>query len=253
MKISVSDPVLLRDLLGAIGVIVDEPTFKVTDVGLRVKSMDPSRVAMVDCEIPKEFFDVYEIGKAEGFCLSSTNLLKLLKRADKETKQATLESVVSKTQQIALDMTGDKYRRRFVLGLLDYDHNQDAPTPKVSWDAHATLTAESFVEAIADVSLASNYTTITLEPSRVLFSGKGDYLSADAELVKGNDAMLALECGEKQVSSFPLSYLTDIAKAAQKISELVTVYVLNDMPVKLDYKLTTGSLAYYLAPRIEIE
>jgi hypothetical protein len=48
MKLKVNDAQLLTKTMTALAVIVDEAPFKVDEVRLKLKEMDPSRVAMVD-------------------------------------------------------------------------------------------------------------------------------------------------------------------------------------------------------------
>ena len=85
-------------------------------------------------------------------------------------------------------------------------------------------------------------------------SAKGDIMGADIELQKGSDALLSLEVKEPCKATYPLSYLSDIVKAASATSEVVDLEFSTDMPVRLDFKQPyDGSLIYYLAPRIEVE
>ena len=54
-----SDAKLLRDMITAISTLVDEATFNITPDNLKLRAMDPSRVAMIDFEWPKTIFDEY--------------------------------------------------------------------------------------------------------------------------------------------------------------------------------------------------
>ena len=58
-KIRVSDAKLVRDAVTAISTLIDEGTFNVDSDGIRLRSMDPSRVAMVDFAMQKTVFDEY--------------------------------------------------------------------------------------------------------------------------------------------------------------------------------------------------
>ena len=52
-KAKMADAKFLKDMMGAISILVDEATFDVTPEGIKLRAMDPSRVAMVDFEWPK--------------------------------------------------------------------------------------------------------------------------------------------------------------------------------------------------------
>src|SRR5512139_2043569 len=83
-KLKVSDAKLLRDMATAISILVDEATFKIDPDGLKLRAMDPSRVAMIDFEWPKTIFEEYECTEPSKMCINITELLKLLKRAAKD-------------------------------------------------------------------------------------------------------------------------------------------------------------------------
>ena len=58
-KAKMADAKVLKDMMGAISILVDEATFDLTPEGITLRAMDPSRVAMVDFEWPKAVFDEY--------------------------------------------------------------------------------------------------------------------------------------------------------------------------------------------------
>ena len=49
-KAKMADAKVLKDMMGAISILVDEATFDLTPEGIKLRAMDPSRVAMVDFE-----------------------------------------------------------------------------------------------------------------------------------------------------------------------------------------------------------
>ena len=89
---------------------------------------------------------------------------------------------------------------------------------------------------------------------KVTMNAKGDIMGANVELKKGSDALLSLEAKEPSRSAFPLSYLSEIVKAAAATSDIVTLEFSTDMPIRLEFKQRyDGTLVYFLAPRIEVE
>ena len=85
-KLKVSEAKLLRDMVTAISILVDEATFKIEPDGLKLRAMDPSRVAMIDFEWPKTIFEEYECISPSKICINISELLKLLRRAGKSEK-----------------------------------------------------------------------------------------------------------------------------------------------------------------------
>src|SRR5512136_389621 len=98
-KLKVSDAKLLRDMATAISILVDEATFKIDPEGLKLRAMDPSRVAMIDFEWPKTIFEEYVVTEPTKIGINITELLKLLKRAGKEeTVELALAEKTGKLQ-----------------------------------------------------------------------------------------------------------------------------------------------------------
>ena len=82
--LKVADARLLRDMVTAISILVDEATFKIEPDGLKLRAMDPSCVAMIDFEWSKSVFEEYVSGEPTKMCINISELLKLLKRASKD-------------------------------------------------------------------------------------------------------------------------------------------------------------------------
>ena len=58
-KASIMDARLWKNLLSSISILVDEANFTADSSGLKLRSMDPSHVAMVDFELPSSTFKDY--------------------------------------------------------------------------------------------------------------------------------------------------------------------------------------------------
>lgn len=249
-KVRVADAKLLRDAVTAISTLIDEGTFNIDSDGVRLRAMDPSRVAMVDFTMQKTVFDEYVSDEDTKICLSLSELLKLLKRAGKDEAVELL--LDDKTAQFVITVRG-KYTRTFRMPTLEASEDE-VPTPKIVFNAKATLTADGFRQSLEDVALVSDYVRVETDGEKVTMNAKGDIMGANIELKKGSDALLSVEVKEPSKSAFPLSYLSEIVKAASATSDIVTLEFSSDMPIRLDFKQRyDGTLVYFLAPRIEVE
>jgi proliferating cell nuclear antigen len=249
-KLKVSDAKLLRDMATAISILVDEATFKIDAEGLKLRAMDPSRVAMIDFEWPKSIFQEFVATEPSKICLNISELLKLLKRASKE--EAVELSLDDKTGRLLVTITG-KYSRNFTMPTLEASE-EEVPTPKISFNVKAKTTTQGLSQAIEDAQLVSDHVKIEAEPEKLTLSASGDLMGATITLQKGNDALLDLEVKENAKATFSLSYLSEIIKAASATSDIATLEFSSDMPVRIDFQQTKeGKLTFFLAPRIETE
>jgi len=249
-KAKISDAKLLRDLITAISTLVDEATFNITPESIQLRAMDPSRVAMIDFEMPKTIFDEYTADTPTKMCINITELLKLLRRTSKdESVELTLDE---KTARLNVGIKG-KYDRTFNMPTLEATE-EEVPTPKVTFNVRAKATTEGLNEAIQDVLLVSDHVRIEIDNEKMTLRATGDLMGATVELKKGSDALLDLEAKEPSKATFSLSYLSEIIKTAAATSEVATLEFSTDMPIRIDFQQPKeGKLTFYLAPRIEVE
>lgn len=249
-KLKVADAKLLKDMATAISILVDEATFKIEPESLKLRAMDPSRVAMVDFEWPKAVFDEYVCAEPMKMCINISELLKLLRRAGKD--EVVELSLDEKTGRLQIKITG-KYMRNFTMPTLEASE-EEVPTPKINFNVTAKATTEGLRQAIEDVQLVSDHVRIEVDSEKMVLNASGDLMGANIELQKGSDALLDLEIKEPSKATFSLSYLSEIIKAASATSDIATLEFSSDMPVRLDFQQSKdGKLTFYLAPRIETE
>ena len=249
-KAKISDAKLLRDMITAISTLVDEATFNITPEGIKLRAMDPSRVAMIDFEMPKTTFDEYTADTPTKMCINITELLKLLRRTSKD-ESVELE-LDEKTGRLNVSIKG-KYDRTFNMPTLEATE-EEVPTPKITFNVRAKATTEGLNEAIQDVQLVSDHVRIEMDNEKMTLRATGDLMGATVELKKGSDALLDLEAKEPSKATFSLSYLSEIIKTAAATSDVATLEFSTDMPIRIDFQQPKeGKLTFYLAPRIEVE
>ncbi len=249
-KLKVTDAKLLRDMATAISILVDEATFKIEPDGLKLRAMDPSRVAMIDFEWPKTMFEQYECNEASKMCINISEFLKLLKRAGKD--ESVELSLDDKTGRLQVKIMG-KYARNFTMPTLEASE-EEVPTPKINFNVKAKATTQGLSQAIEDAQLVSDHVKIEADAEKLTLNATGDLMGANITLQKGSDALLDLEAKEASKATFSLSYLSEIIKAAAATSDIATIEFSTDMPVRIDFQQQKeGKLTFFLAPRIETE
>ena len=249
-KAKINDAKLLRDMITAISTLVDEATFNISPEGLKLRAMDPSRVAMIDFEWPKTIFDEYTCDTPTKMCINISEILKLLRRTGKdESVELTLDE---KTNRLNIGIKG-KYDRTFNMPTLEATE-EEVPTPKITFNVRAKVTTDGLHQAVEDVLLVSDHVKIEVDTEKLTMRAAGDLMGATIELKKGSDALLDLEAKEPSKATFSLSYLSEIIKTASSASDIATLEFSSDMPVRIDFKQPKeGKLIFYLAPRIEVE
>jgi proliferating cell nuclear antigen len=238
-----------RNLVKALSVIVDEGTFNIDEAQMKLLAMDPSHVAMVDFELPSEFFDKYTCEGENRLTLNIGEFLKFIDRVEKdENVKIRLDE---ENARLIIHCKRGGHTRRFAMPVLE-PLDDEVPQPKIFFKASARILTQSLRRAIRDSTLVSEHVKVEVAGDIFRVSATGDMGSAQSEWEKDSDELLELKVEEDASATFTLSYLQDIINAVTASSEVATLELSTDMPIKMDFELPQGRLIYYLAPCIGV-
>lgn len=238
-----------RNLIKAISVVVEEGSFRINEEQMRLLAMDPSHVAMVDFELPKEFFDRYS---ASGEVSLSVNMRELLKFLDRVDRGEQLKVKLDEEQsRIILECRRGGHLRTFTIPLLE-PMEEEAPSPKIFFKASARALTQSLRRAIRDAALVSEHVRIEISAKELRIQASGEAGSVSSVWEIGADDLLELRVQEDSRATFTISYLQDMINAAAMSSEVTSIELSTDMPIKMNFELPQGKLIYYLAPCIGV-
>lgn len=175
------DPNTLKSLLNAISAVTDEATFHLTTEGVKTRSMDPSRVAMVDFELSKEAFVEYEVSEETSLCFDINQMLKFLRTTRKdETLELSLEEL-----KLKLLFIKENDVREFMMPTLEASE-EEVPAPKVTFNAKAKFVTSDLRQRLDDGALVSDMIQITASPDKIVIAAIGDLMTSRAEISKGS-------------------------------------------------------------------
>jgi len=218
-KLKMASAKEFRNALAAIGTLIDEGTFVIDGEGLKLRAMDPSRIAMVDFMWGRSVFDEYEAPE-EGvkLCVNIDEFQKLLKKA---TKGESIElSLDQATGRVKLTIRG-KYTRSFTVPRLETVGEEVPGELKIPFDVRITLDADEL---------------------------------ATIEFPRTCEAVIDFEVKEPSTAMFDVGMLQKMLKAGSALADVVVVEFSTNKPIKLDFRLPyEGKLIFYLAPRVEAE
>ncbi len=250
VKAVISDAKLFRNLMSTISILVEEANFNLSPEGLKLRSMDPSHVAMVDLELPNEVFQEYDCPESVTIRLSLDGLVKLLKSA--KSGEIVELSYIGETRKMELTVRNE-VKKQFRFSTLDI-MEEETPTPKITFKSKVKMTSNSFKEVIDDAHAISDSVSLEANPEKFTIVAEGEISAAKFEIDKNSPAIIELVTEENSKASFNLTYLTDMIKAGVSVSELLNLEFSTNMPLRLEFPLPqSGILFYYLAPRIEAE
>ena len=245
-KATISNAKEFKKIIDAMSNLVDEISFEVDEKGLRASAMDPSHVALVSVDIPREAFDEYVADPHEiGVDLEA--LKKIVKRA-KSKEMLTLE-LDEERNRLNVILKNDA-TRKFSLSLYDVS-TSNVKVPDLNYPNEIIMKAGAFKDALKDAELVDDHVILKVDgEGRFIVSSKGDVNQSETIFDENSEAVLDMRITEPARSTFSLSYLEDITKAASS-DDILHIYLGSDMPVKIEFNVADGKILFLLAPRIE--
>ena len=246
-EVEVSSIEPFRNLVRAIAAVVDEGCFNVDESRIWLLAMDSSRVALVDFELPGEFFDEYRCDGEPRVFIKIDEFLKFLDRVERDERVKI--SLDEERARLVIRCIRQGHSRRFTMPILE-PLDEEVPQPKILFRSSARILTQSLRRAIRDADLVSEHVKIEVADDMLKMSAVGDIGSVFSEWERGADELLELKAEEDSGATFTLSYLRDIINSAGVSSESATLELTTDMPLRMDFELPQGKLVYYLAPVI---
>jgi proliferating cell nuclear antigen len=246
-KAVISDAKLLRSVLAAVSALVEEADFNMSNDGISLKALDPSHVAMISLNWPKQSFESYECDKLTKIRINLSNIQKLLKKAKSDE---SIEVTYDENSRKLMMILKGKLTKKFIMPTLEAGE-EEAPSPKLTFNAKVKILSSSLKEIIDDAQTIADNVTLEAMQEKFIVNAASELSNATFEVEKGSEALLELEVKEASKATFNLNFLAEMVKAGASASEIATLEFSTNMPIKLEFNLIQASLIYYLAPRIE--
>lgn len=249
MKFKIKDTALLKHLVNSVSIVADEVTMKISEGGLLIRTMDPSRVAMVDLDVTKAVFEEWDCKEDLKFGVNLSELMKLLKRSGKED-ETTIEWDKN-TGKLKVTIVG-KYSKVYTLPTLE-PSEEEMPEPKISFNAKVKFVTDNLKSVLEDALLVSDHMRMTTVDDGLEVDATGDLMTAHLTLNK-QSGILDFAAKEQCKATASLKYMMDIMNAAISIADIGVLEYSTDMPFKFTFnKDEVIKLTYYIAPRIETD
>lgn len=243
-------PQVFRELLKYVNALKNEVTLNLSSDGLGINEMDPSHVAMVNLVLPNSFFDSYKVEESTKLSLNLDETLKLLNKIDKDDILKVFYDKDALKMMFQIQGTKNLIRNK-TISLLD-TIEEECPQPKIFFKSKSRIMLDSFKFAIEDLAKNAQYIRFESTNDKLNLITTSDISHEETPIERGSDAMLDHRVEEDSKATYTASYLMDILKNTSKISEVVTLELSEDMPLRLDIELPVGKLEFYLAPNIGI-
>lgn len=235
----------IKDIAETVKLIVDEAVFSVSESGMKIVAVDPANVALIKVDVSLDAFDAFEATEGK----LGVDVVKLVDLIDSANNDDVIELDLDETEHKLRIVMG---KLSYKMGLLDPSSLRKEPNiPSLDLPTYVVLKGEEIKRAVKASEKVGDYVTFGVRDDVFFVEAVGDTDKVSLELTK--DQVIDLKLGGNVTrSSFSIVYLSSIVKSVAKASD-VTIYLGEDMPMILRYKLADGRVVidYLLAPRVE--
>lgn len=247
--------IVLKKIIEAIKDLVTDVNFEITAEGIFLQAMDSSHVALVTLNLKGSEFAEYRCDRPQTLGVSIVNLAKLMKLASNEDAIVLRAEDDANVLTMIFEGTTESKVSEFNLNLITID-SEHLGIPDQDYSAVVKMSSGEFSRICRELTTITDTLIIGADKESLKFSvtgdiGVGSITLRNYESDKADDRTL-LEVTEPVRMSFALRYLNMFNKASS-LSDTVTLFMSPDIPVVVEYAFETGSLRYYLAPKIADE
>ncbi|MEM2878393.1 MAG: proliferating cell nuclear antigen (pcna) [Candidatus Hadarchaeales archaeon] len=228
--------------------LVDEAAFKLTESGLKTRAMDPSRISLIDLDIPASAFSEYHVREPVVLGVKLSEMEKVVSRG-KPDDEMVLELDQNASRMIVTFIGSST--RKLTMPLVDIGESE-LPDPKLQFQAAVEVLAGVIQDGIKDAEMVADKVRFEVKEDALIMTAEGDKGKTEFTLRKGDKGLLKISAKEQVRSSFNLKYLSDVLGEAGS-GDTVIINLGEKMPIQLDFPVADGKgkLRFILAPVVE--
>ncbi|MEM2875176.1 MAG: proliferating cell nuclear antigen (pcna) [Candidatus Hadarchaeales archaeon] len=250
LRVKTSDSKMWKTCIGMMANLVEEAAFNFSEKGVRTRAMDPSRVALVDLEIPREAFSEYQLNEPTVLGVNLIEMDRVLSRGKSDDELA-----------MELDRDGGRLNmifrgastRKLSLPIMDLPE-AELPEPKIPFTAAVEIIAGVLQDGLKDAELVGETVRLEAGGEEFSMSSESDKGRTELKLQKGDQGLIRIAAKQQARATYGINYLSNILKSAES-GKTVALNFGTDLPMQLDYPIADGRgrLRFLLAPRVEVE
>ncbi len=247
-RLSYPDAKAFQNIVEALSKIIDEVAMRITPEGVRIRAMDPAKIALIDIWLPASSWLEYSVEEEAVAGFNVSGLLKLLKRGRRGDR---LDLEID-AEKIRISMVGDIVKRYRVNNLEVLEPEIPAELP-FSFKVSATMLADLVKEAVRDAETVGD--TLELDApdaSMLVIRGIGpEGGGVEARLSPEAGQLIEYRVDEPSKARYSIDYLKYVLSLT-KVADMVTLEFSTDSPLRLRFTMPSeGRVDYLLAPKME--
>ncbi|KAK9475462.1 proliferating cell nuclear antigen, N-terminal domain-containing protein [Dipodascopsis tothii] len=245
---------LFKKVVDAARELVQDCNIDCSENGLALQAMDSSHVSLVSLLLSAEGFSEYRCDRNITLGINLNSLTKIL-RCGANEDVLTLEADDSPDSlTIRFENTQQDRMSEYALKLMDIDQ-EHLGIPETDFSVTITMPSAEFQRICRDMQQISESLTIEASKDGVKFSCEGDIGTGAVTLRSSNnmdkpELSTIIDLSEPVSLTLSTKYLLNFCKATG-LSNQVTLKMVDERPMLVEYPMTSGYLRFFLAPKLD--
>lgn len=239
-------------LIEAMKELLTDTSIEFDETGMKIISMDNSRVVLVHLKLDACKFEHYHCESKIVIGVNMLNMYKLI-RSINSNDILTLFIDVDDMNHLGIKIeNGEKNTRTtYKLNLLDYD-SKKITIDSADFNSVITLPSIDFQKICRDMNNIADFVEIKNVDTQLILSCKGDFCSQETIIADNDNNAITSKNGDEIVQGiFNLKYLVIFTKCTN-LCNTVELYLKNDYPLLIKYTVASlGEIKLALAPTTE--
>jgi len=242
-----------RYVFTALANLLQETNFVIDTEGIKMKSIDPSKVSLIILNIPGSSLEEYSVTKELKVGISFDLVKKILKRIGARDKV-----------ELGVDMGKNKFfitiytkkgkeggfYRRFGIPIINIAE-EEVPEPKLEYPVRVRMDMDAFLDVISAAGEISDSVKFVVDEDKFSIIAEGEGGKAlETTYTSSDEVFYEYSVQGSHNSTYAIELLLDFVRPMKQVSDTVTIEFDNNKPLKLTMDFAIGSLQFYLAPRV---
>lgn len=249
-----------RNIIHSMKEITDYVNLECNNDGIYIQGMDSSRIALMDLNLERDYFEEFEMEDEEEMIVLGMNMkvFSAILKCTNSSDELEIESS-SDSGKVSITLKNDSKKNEFEMNLVDIDQ-ENMDIPEIDHEFIISAEPKEITKYFANLNaLEVDEVIFHMTENLVRLDSKSDHVKMKFELVslenepdlQDNSKIRLVKSSPDELSLvFSLMYIQRFMKAAS-VSNNVAIAFTDGMPMFMQFRFEGGNLNYYLAPKIE--
>jgi len=195
------------------------------------------------------FFEVFnEEHITRKISVNLKSLLSSVKKIDKDER--LIAEYDEENDKLVFNLVSDIKRKKVVPCFESSE--EDLPEPRIWFKTKTRILNKALKRIVDDFKNNSEHIEIEsfYHDDSIRFSNNSDEYEESVTLTGDNDNILEIRIDEECKTVYPIKYFDKFIAKSLKVSEVSTLSMTTDMPIKIDVEIPLGTLYLWVAPCI---